>query len=626
MNQILFAICLLLLQTSNAQNKDAIKCYNQAIYDKGLNKIDEAILSLQKAIQKDPTYLLAHFELGRIYLAQLKYKEAITPFLYIHQSDTNYTPVLLESLGDAYFGSDSYREAAFYYNKYINHDMVDLLRNPYIFIKLAHCEFCLSTKLFHAVTFENMGPSINTSGEEYFPSTNANESKLYFTHRKSINFRDDEDIYVTSYENKKWKNATPIIGPINTNENEGAHTISPNGKFLIFTSCNRKNQFVQTNSCDLYISKKNGDIWSNPNFMAATINTNAWESQPTIAADGKTIFFVSNRTGGYGGLDIWYCELDDKGNFGLAINAGSEINTKFDEEKPFMHPDGETFYFVSNGHAGYGKKDIFKTKKLNNIWLSPQNIGKPFNSHEDENGIFINALGTKGYIASNRVNGLGGMDIYTFEVPESIRPRPTSYIVGVVKDENNIPKAAKGSIHDFITNKVYYTFSTDSITGEYIATLPTGKKYFINIYKDGYLFQTEKIDLLNSESKEIQHSITLSAIEKGKKMTLKNTYFDVNKFILKDESFTELDRVVEFMNQNTKVRLEIAGHTDNTGDAVKNKLLSQQRAEAVMNYLIKQGIDVHRLKAVGYGSEKSIADNATEEGKAKNRRTEIIIH
>jgi outer membrane protein OmpA-like peptidoglycan-associated protein len=625
MKQLFTALSFAIINISCAQNKDAIKLYNQAIFDKGLNKTEEAIASLRQAIEKDPTYSLARFELGKLLLAKKKYKEAAEPLLYIHTHDTNFTPAHIELLGDAYFGQEAYREAGYYYEKYVNNPFVDLHKNPYVFIKLANSDFSSANKIIHAVKFTNMGEAINGKGEEYFPSTNADESRLYFTKRKGSGLRDDEDIYVSSYVNNQWAQATPIAGNINTNENEGAHSIAPGGKFLIFTACNRKNQFVQTNSCDLYISKRNGDIWSTPNLMSSAINTSAWESQPTISADGKTLFFTSNRPGGFGGLDIWYCELNEKGVFGEPFNAGPEINTKFDEEKPFFHPDGQTLYFVSNGRAGYGGKDIFKTKKIGDIWLSPVNIGKPFNSREDETGIFINALGTKGYIASNRADGFGGMDVYTFEVPEYIQPNPTAFVKGMVTDQAGRPKAAKGAIIDFETNKVYYTFSTDSITGNYLATLPAGKIYLVNIHKEGYFFHSEKINLKNMSAKEIVQNISLIPIEKGNKIALHNTYFDTDKFDLKETSYAELDRLVEFMNVNPAASIEIGGHTDNSGSAEKNKLLSKNRAEAVQAYLIKKGIEDGRIRAVGYGSEKPIADNTTEAGRAQNRRTEIVI-
>lgn len=608
------------------QNKEAIKLYNQAILDKGVNKIETAVASLQKSIAIDPQYSLAKFELGKLYLAQKRYKDAISPLLSIVQQDSTFTPLVIDFLGDAYFGSEDYPNARLYFKKFLTDPRVNPITSNYTQVKLANCDFVMNTKTAHAVAFKNIGPAVNTAGEEYFPATIANEKKLYFTKRNGTTLRDDENIYVASYEKDTWGMAAPVEGPINTPDNEGAHTISPSGKYLIFTACNRKNQFVQTNSCDLYISKKMGDQWGTPNLMASTINTTAWESQPTISADGKTIYFTSNRPGGYGGLDIWYCELDDKGQFGKAYNLGPQINTPFDEEKPFMHPDGRTFYFVSNGRGGYGKKDIYLTKKFNDIWLSPMNIGKPFNSAEDEFGIFVNAKGNKGYIASNRAEGFGGLDIYTFEMPDAIKPLPTCFISGKVTDQSDQPKAAKGAIIDYESNQLIYTFSTDSISGEYLATLPAGKVYFINVSKEGYLFESEKIDLKSSAAKEINRPIHLKAIAKGTTLALKNTYFETDKFDLKPESFSELDRLIEFMNNNPTVHIEVAGHTDNTGDAAKNKILSQQRAESVTSYLIKKGIEMNRLKATGYGSEKSIIDNNTPEGKAMNRRTEIIIH
>jgi outer membrane protein OmpA-like peptidoglycan-associated protein len=347
--------------------------------------------------------------------------------------------------------------------------------------------------------------------------------------------------------------------PVNTGYNEGAQCISPNGEYLFFTICNAE---LGYGSCDIYWAKREGDSWSEPKNCGSKVNTKYWESQPCMAADGKTIYFTSNRPGGEGGMDLWKTEMIAEGVFSEPKNLGNVINTPYDEISPFLHFDQQTLYFSSDGHLGMGGRDLFYSKlQSDKSWGKPVNLGYPINSYKDESGIFINAQGNVAYFASNRPGGFGGLDIYCFELEESLRPEPVLFTVNNIDDEEN-----------------------SSIVEEVLDTIKIGDTF-----------------------------------------VLPNIFFEFAQSNLLPDSYLELQRLLYYLHKNETVKIEISGHTDNQGSDTYNQKLSMERAKAVYHYLIANGIDFHRLSFKGYGKERPLAPNDTEENRAKNRRTEVLI-
>ena len=484
------------------------------------------------------------------------------------------------------------------------------------------------------IELQNMGESVNSAWDEYFPTLTVDESRLIYTIRRPADSQTkgklnklEEDFYTCLKKDEEWLPRKRLEFMFNTSYNDGASCISPDGKYLIFTSCHRDDSF---GGCDLYWSKRIGEAWTKPRNCGSPVNTKSWESQPTFAADGKTIFFSSNRPGGLGGKDIWKTTMLEEGIFSEPVNLGMPINTPFDEITPFFHPNGVTLYFSSSGHKGMGGEDLFySTLNADGSWSEPVNLGYPINTVSDDMGLIVNAMGDKAYITTNKKGGFGGMDIYWFEMPEALRPLPSvTYFKGRIFDNSdNRPLAAVFELVDLETKKVIVQSSSDPSTGEFLVCLPTNSHYALNVSKDMYLFHSENFEINGEHSKmqPYQKDVSLKRIELGERVVMKNVFFDFNQSILKPESQVELNKLYALLKQNPQMRIEISGHTDNVGGEEHNLTLSENRAKAVFNYLITKGIREDQMRFAGYGYSKPIAPNDTEEGRALNRRTEFSI-
>jgi outer membrane protein OmpA-like peptidoglycan-associated protein len=486
------------------------------------------------------------------------------------------------------------------------------------------------------ITLKNMGENINSSWGEYYPTLTVDESWLIYTvlrpsdkHTKSQVNKKEEDFYISLKINDEWqpRKKLDLPMPLNTSYNEGASCISPDGKYLVFTSCHRDDGF---GSCDLYWSKRIGDSCTKPRNFGAPVNTKYWESQPTFAADGKTIFFVSGRPGGIGGKDIWKTTMLEEGLFSEPVNLGRPINTPADEITPFFHPNGVTLYFASTGHRGMGGEDLFySTLSPDGSWSEPVNLGYPINTIDNEMGLIVNAMGDKAFISADKKGGLGSMDLYWFEMPEALRPIPSvTYFKGRIFDNNDDrPLEAVFELIDLETKKVVVSSTSDPSTGEFLVCLPTNSRYALNVSKNRYLFHSENFEINGEYSKmqPYQRDVFLKRMESDVSVILKNVFFEFNKWELKPESQVELDKLFTLLKQNPQMRIEISGHTDNIGGEEHNLTLSENRAKAVFNYLVSKGIREDRMRFAGYGYSTPIAPNDTEEGRATNRRTEFKI-
>jgi outer membrane protein OmpA-like peptidoglycan-associated protein len=294
-----------------------------------------------------------------------------------------------------------------------------------------------------------------------------------------------------------------------------------------------------------------------------------------------------------------------------------------------MHSDNQTLYFTSNGWTGMGGIDIYYSKKNDDGKFSkPVNLGYPINTFNDEGFLIVNAKGNMAYYSSDRQGGFGGLDIYSFELSEKVRPVAVTYLKGVVYDKNTGKKLkAKFELTDLATEKVVFESYSDQITGEFMVSLPTEKNYALNVSKDGYLFYSENFTLTGvyDKTKPYEKDIPLQPLAVGEVVVLKNIFFDFDKTDLKPESEVELQKLIEMLRKNVKMKIEISGHTDNKGTADYNQKLSENRSKAVYIYLIEKGIDKTRLSYKGYGLSKPIDTNDTEEGRANNRRTEFKV-
>ena len=469
---------------------------------------------------------------------------------------------------------------------------------------------------------QNLGDSINTIDLEYFPSLTIDGKKLIFT--KRVNNK--ESFYESDLKNGMWNDAFPLEGKINSPEfNVGAQNISQDGEWLIFTGCNFPRGF---GSCDLYISYLTKNGWSEPQNLGRNVNSEFWESTPSLSPDKRDLYFSSNRTGGFGGKDIWVCHRNENGNWSQPENLGAQINTAGDESTPFIHADNETLYFNSSGLPGYSNEpDLFVVRKLaDGKWGTPENLGYPINTIGDEGSKVVNADGKTAYYSSDRSDTKGGLDIYTFELRKDLRPLKTLWVKGKVYDKNTKAGLPSTVVLTDVNSRVTVSKLQTNEDGNYLITLPEGKDYAFNVHRKSYLFYSENYNMSGASPDSVfTADIPLEPIEANAKIILKNVFFDTKKTDLKSESITELDNVVRLMNENPNVKILISGYTDNVGNPADNLKLSAGRAVSVVNYLLGKGVNNSRLSFKGFGEANPVADNNTEEGRALNRRTELSV-
>jgi len=603
-------------------NKEAVKFYTLAGESINYQQYDKAIEQLNQALAADDQFTDAHYQLGSVYLYKQQYPQAAVQYLKTISLNPNFNRAVYLNLGNVDIMLGKYAEAKEMLQKYISFNEIQPKDRATAQKLITDCDFSLQA-MQHPVVFKpvNLGTSINTSADEYLPNVTADESTLIFTRKTGNN----EDFYLSKKLNGSWARAAGLSANINTPEyNEGAQSLTQDGQYLFFTGCNRPDG---RGRCDIFLSHKNSTDWDKPFNLGGPINTPGWESQPSISADGKTLYFVSLRKGGYGGYDIWKSTITDKG-WSEPENLGPNINTPYNEQSPFIHPDDQTLYFSSDGWPGLGSKDLFLSRKgTDGKWQKPENLGYPINSSGDENGLTLTANGSNAFFSSNKLNGSGGFDIYTFEMPENLRPNVVTYVKGSVKDGKSKQAIdADVQIIDLKTNQLIFQNVNALNQGQFLATLSTGKNYGLNISRPGYLFYSENFSLIGQKTgKPYVIDVALQAIEVGNKSVLRNIFFDTNKSDLKPESKSELSKLIGFLNLNPKVNIEISGFTDNVGDAKSNQTLSENRAKAVYQYLISNKVTAARLTFKGYGATQPVNPNTTEEGRSRNRRTEFKI-
>jgi outer membrane protein OmpA-like peptidoglycan-associated protein/tetratricopeptide (TPR) repeat protein len=642
---ILIIVISLLTLSSKAQlapgeysstNKKAISLFEKALEFYNARNDVKALEELKKAAEKDPAFIEPHILSAQIYTEANKLQEAITEYTKALEINAKFDKKVFFLLANIEVSIGKYTEAkqdyeAFLKNKTLNPDARDLAEH-----QLANCNFAIEA-MKKPVPFEpkNMGEAINSSFDEYFPAITADDQTfLYTRNNRTTQVPMQEDFLVSKKVNNVWAPSVLLGNGINTPGNEGAPSISADGQVLFFIACAEIDNSYGPNrkgygSCDIFYSQKVGVNWSRPYNIGNTINSKFWETQPCFSADGKTLYFVSSRPGGLGESDIYYSTLKDDGSWGTPINIGKKINTPGKEESVYIHPDGKTLYFSSNGHVGMGKLDIYVVRKdANNEWGTPVNLGYPINTYGDENSMLVNGGGNLAYMASNRAGGFGGLDLYQFELYNAVRPEQISYVKGKVYDaKTNQPLGAHFELIDLETAKQVVVSDANAGNGEFLVTLPVNKNYALNVSQSGYLFHSENFSLkdLADKTKPYQLDIPMESIDTGSVVELKNVFFETAKFDLKPESKVELDKLVAFLKFNKTLRIQLSGHTDNVGDKKMNQLLSQNRAKAVYDYLVANTIDANRLTFVGYGDTKPKVKNDSDENRAINRRTEFKV-
>lgn len=586
---------------------------------------DKAINLFEKINKKDPTFVNAYIQLGFVY-EYLK-NPALTKSYFLKAIDLapEYNPQTYLALSRTFMKEMNYDSVVWSMNVFLGFEKIHPNLKKIAERRLADAKF-RPKAINNPVKFEprNLGTNINSVNREYFPSISI-EDMLVYTVQIGSGKNAQEDLYYTNKTDGLWSKGARIP-QVNTDENEGAQHISADGKFLVFTVCNRPGDY---GSCDLYFSKKVNGRWSRPQNMGTPVNTGQWESQPSVSAMGNELFFVRSGARGQGNMDLYHTVLQEDGSWSEP-KALSELNTSGHESAPCIHPDGKTLYFSSDAYPGMGGFDLYCSKKENGLWTHPVNLGFPINTDGQEESIAVSRRGELAYMASDRPGGYGLHDIYEFELPEAVRPEPVTYLKGIVKDvDSQEPLSAKVAFIDLETDKLVFEGYADE-KGSFLICMPEGK-YALNASKEGYLFYSEHflIEGLHTLEKPLIVEAFIERIpdeqkiaDKGSKpVILKNVFFNSNSSLLKKESFSELNQLYLLLKKNSKSKIQISGYTDNVGSQEDNLELSNKRAQAVVEYLIKKGISVDRMVAKGFGEKDPIASNKTEIGRALNRRT-----
>lgn len=630
----------------SSKNRGAVRLYEQAIgaYSDGRSK--EALDLLNKATERDPAFVEAFLVQGDIFNEQGEHLKELEMLKQAVALDSTFHPVALFHIGVAAVKSGLYEEGLEWLERY-KWQFSDDRDAERVAAWMDRARFGLKVRgESYDVQLRSLGEGVNSAYDEYWPSLTADEQTLVFTvlvPRDEALFQErilpktflyfQEDFYQsTRNSDGSWSQREPLPGSINTDGNEGAQSLSADGNWMFFTACGRDDG---RGSCDIYFAQKTDAGWSEPVNLGMPVNSPYWESQPSFSSDGQTLYFVSNRPGGRGGKDIWRTRIIRLTNegvpvFGEVSNLGSEINTPGDEASPFIHHDNKTLYFASDGHQGMGGMDLFFSRRMpNGNWRKAATLGYPINTPGDESGLVINARGNRAYFSSSgRVPERDDVDIYVFDLPGPLQPAPVLYVKGRVYDiETGATLPADFELKSLESGELLVSTRSNRFSGEFLVCLPVGGRYAFKASHPGYMFYSGHFDLPDDHPLERPYllDIGLHPVRTGAKMTLENIFFETNSYELEQQSKVELNGLVDFMNENPKVRIEIGGHTDNVGQAAYNQVLSENRARSVHSYLVEMGVDKERLLYKGFGMTQPVADNATEAGRARNRRTEITI-
>ena len=526
--------------------KKAVKAYNAAEEAFLSHDYQKAHQHALKAVIEDPNYAEAWLLEGEIGMETHDFDLAMLGYEKALASDSTLFPPAALTLARLYDSRGSYkREIAllrWYLSKDFGHAANELTAND-LLAKATFRDWAMS----HPVAFapENLGAAVNTNNEEYVNMLSFDGSQLLFTRKMPVgNGYQKEFLFVSHLEEGRWAEPQLLsFADFPDDVDPGAAFVSADGKKLYLTGCG----WGREGSCDLYVSEWADGQWSMPRRLSEGINTRSWESQPCVSSNGKELYFVSRRNGN---ADIYRCMRNADGSWGEPQNLGEPINTNGTEMAPFLHPDGRTLYFSSDTHLGMGGFDLFMSRRdANGQWQIPVNLGFPINTQGDEINFFVAADGKTAFVSSQREGGQGGYDIYTFELPEEIRP--------------------------------------DS--ADYLAT----------------------VDVVE--------------LAPGDAVVLQNIQFEFNSAALTEDSQAGIQMLTAFLLRNPELKVELAGHTDNVGSESYNQKLSSERADSVRNALIANGIDGSRLTARGYGATRPLVPNDSEEHRALNRRTEMIV-
>ena len=603
-----------------------------------VGKRQESLEMLQKVLVLDPKSAEACIKMGLIYELNGQKDEAVRQYerSIELQPDAPQTLPSYHKTGDYYFKLGQYEKALPYFEKTVAKTSFATSIHKRAKAQILNCRFALES-VKKPLTFNSLPlqKPFNEFASQAFPVLTADNETIFFTQNSG-----NENIFYSTRADSVWRAPTSISDTINTPQNEGTCSISADGRTLVFAACSRPDS---RGGCDLYIVGKIGSTWGVPQNMGDAVNSYDWDSQPALSADGRTLYFSSERTGGLGKADIWVSKMLLNGQWGKPTNLGKTVNTSGEDKSPFIHANGQTLFFATDGLVGMGGLDLFYTENLSDTaWSKPVNLGYPINTQEDQVSLFISADCQKGYYTLDQHNNpqlrqeafldkKSPMKVLlcSFDLPDEIKAKchQTNYLKGTVYDAKTNQKiGADIELIDLKTNQTKALMSADAQTGAYLTVLNNGAKYALYVNKPGYFFKSLSFDYSQKNNTNgVLLDIALTPLQKNSRDVLSNLFFDSGQFSINEDSKTELEKLAKFLKTNALLRVEISGHTDDVGNERENLVLSQKRAKTVVAYLLQLGIDPARMVASGYGKTRPLVVNATEENRRQNRRIEWRI-
>ena len=603
------------------QSKQAAQIYEAGLSALNKNDVQKAIQLFKLAASKDSQYVDPTIALFQVYHDQKDFEKAIEYYFQIKKIDSAAALPFLVKQGISLASLGRYNAAYKLIEPYISNNSMPTYLKDKATALFAVCQFAISQKTAPEISIHNMGDSINSPASEYFPTVSIQDSLFLFMRRLNLS---REDFYTSSMGVHGFSAATPLSDTLNFAAKKGSMSLSANLQTLYYAADYAEQGYGRY---DIYKVQRSPWGWSKPKNLGQNINSDYWESAPSVAPDGNSIYFASNRPDGFGGIDIYVAYKNEKGFWEEAINLGPSINTKGDDQTPFIHADNQSLYFSSNGRAGFGGSDIYVSrKKIDGNWTTPINLGYPINTYDNEGSIAVASNGATAYIASDRADSRGELDIYKITLAENTRAFKTWFIKGQIVDA--ITKktiAAELQIVDPASGYPMMEMQIDSM-GQFLLALPYFDSLGLKINSPGhdYLSSILPIDSVKWMAGKT-FDFALTPIEKLFTKTFNQVYFESNAAILQAISSVELDALVRYLKNTLNAQILIEGHTDNTGTSTQNNLLSLQRANAIGDYLQQKGIADNRIQRKGLGATMPIADNNTAEGRAKNRRTNFTI-
>ncbi len=609
-------------------DKRSEKAYQEGIKQTQARNFQKAIAHFQEAIARDSSYGAPYVQAASLFRILQQPEQT---YLYYAlglpkvKEGTTYLADYM-TFADLNFERGQYQQALPYYQMYLRLAGKNSRYSRHALQQLNNLEFIhqaiANPVLFNPVPME---AGINQFALQYSPVLTADQRSLLFTARRGSGPLDDEDLYLATQKDGVWQAPVSVSGNINTPLNEGAASLSGDGRVIVFTACNLPDSY---GGCDLYISFKAGGTWSKPRNMGKNVNSAAWDSQPSLSADGRTLYFASNRKGGLGMEDLYVTRYQINNTWSIPENLGKTINTAGRENSPFLHASGNTFYFATDGLDGMGGLDLFMASREGKTWGTPKNMGYPLNTHRDESSIFISPDNVLGYYSSQQPPGSKvEVALVQFTVPDVWKGKTTSSFAqgNVYSSKTKEPLQAQVQVYDLDSvSLLSQQVSSDAASGEYTIVVNQAQRYALYVSAPGHVLESRYISSA-AKAKPLALDFYLQPLAKGSKAVLSNLFFDTGKAVLRPESRTELDKLQQFFKANPSLKVEIAGHTDNVGSSSANLKLSQERANAVVSYLVSKGIARTVFKAQGYGDSQPAVANTTEENRQLNRRIELRV-